>query len=203
MKKPTRQKTMQAIDTASRSGRPRDRQADQAILSATIDELSVSGYENLSFESVARRCGSSRSTIYRRYTNKADLAVAAVTSAFERANPVVPDSGDTRQDLVTLLFNTSRMLTDTPVGTVFRGIIRALHEDERLSSLAAGLEKDRRELLIAVLKRGQQESRIDKGDIDIWIDAMLGAIYLRFLLLPKPVDRRYIESLVEEVIFWR
>lgn len=189
----------QSRDTRS-PGRPRRPETGRAILDAAIVELAQVGYEALSFEAVAARSGSSRSTIYRRYRNKAELVVAAVGQAFERANPEAPDTGDVLADVTTLVYNTARMLVSTPVGGVIRAIVFSLPRDHALSELAAGLERQRRKLLTSVLERGVRAGQLGPLDVDKRIDAMLGAVYLRFLLLQKPVHRRYVEGLVRQVL---
>ncbi|WP_258081275.1 TetR/AcrR family transcriptional regulator [Nocardia nova] len=49
-----------------------------AILDATLSLLTEVDYEHLSMESVANRSGAAKTTIYRRYPDKAALVAAAV-----------------------------------------------------------------------------------------------------------------------------
>ncbi|WIX93367.1 TetR/AcrR family transcriptional regulator [Amycolatopsis sp. DG1A-15b] len=67
-------------------GRPRDSGRDLAILDATLSLLTEVGYEQLSIEAVAGRSGAAKTTIYRRYPDKAALVAAAV----ERRSPRSP-----------------------------------------------------------------------------------------------------------------
>ena len=181
-------------------GRPRDPATDIAILTATIEELASSGYENASIEAISRRSGTGKATIYRRYPNKAELVVAAVNAQFEQANPAVPNTGDAVADLTTLVYNTARMLTATPMGEVIRAIVPALPRDHLLASLIASFEKKRRQLMLDVLSAGVARGQFQVDDQQSTIDALLGAIYLRFLLLGKPVNRRYVHRVVNAVI---
>ena len=57
-------------------GRPRDSSRDLAILDATLALLTEVGYEQLSMEAVAGRSGAAKTTIYRRYRDKAELVEA-------------------------------------------------------------------------------------------------------------------------------
>ena len=56
------------------------------------------GFDRLTMDAVARRCGASKATIYRRWPGKTALAVAAAAALF--IAPDVPDTGDLREDLL-------------------------------------------------------------------------------------------------------
>ena len=71
---------------------------DEQILSATQDLLIEEGFERLTMDEVARRCGASKATIYRRWPGKIALVVAA--SAVLLRPPPVPDTGSLREDLL-------------------------------------------------------------------------------------------------------
>ncbi len=79
------------------TGRPRDPQIDRAVLDATLAVLEEAGYPALSLEEVARRAGTSRPAIYRRWAGRAPLALAAIASRLDVPTP--PDTGCTLCDL--------------------------------------------------------------------------------------------------------
>lgn len=79
-------------------GRPVNAAIDEQLLRATQDLLIEEGYERLTMDAVARRCGASKATIYRRWPGKTALVVAAATALF--TTPDVPDTGDLREDLL-------------------------------------------------------------------------------------------------------
>src|SRR5262245_25853189 len=64
---------------ATPRGRPRDAAADHRILAATFRQLVAVGYAGLSVEAVASDAGVAKTTIYRRYPTKRDLAIAALS----------------------------------------------------------------------------------------------------------------------------
>ncbi len=84
--------------TARRPGRPSDPRIDEQLLRGTQDLLVEQGYERLTMDAVAQRCGASKATIYRRWPSKAALVVAAAAAALQA--PDVPDTGDLRTDLL-------------------------------------------------------------------------------------------------------
>lgn len=79
-------------------GRPLNAAIDEELLRATQDLLIQEGFERLTVDAVARRCGASKATIYRRWSSKTNLVVAAAAALFQA--PDTPDSGDLRQDLL-------------------------------------------------------------------------------------------------------
>jgi AcrR family transcriptional regulator len=59
-------------------GRPRRAEADAEILDAAVAMLRSGGYRELSLDEVARRAGTAKSSIYRRWSSKAALAAEIV-----------------------------------------------------------------------------------------------------------------------------
>jgi AcrR family transcriptional regulator len=59
-------------------GRPRNPRIDDAVLRSTIELLSKSGYADLSVDAIAKRAGTSKPAIYRRWRSKARLVHEAV-----------------------------------------------------------------------------------------------------------------------------
>ena len=59
-------------------GRPRNEDADRAIIAATLRLLADQGYERMSIEAVAAEAEVTRATVYRRYQSKPELVCAAL-----------------------------------------------------------------------------------------------------------------------------
>lgn len=79
-------------------GRPLNAAIDEQLLRATQDLLIEEGFERLTMDSVAKRCGASKATIYRRWPSKTALVVAAAAALFQV--PALPDTGELREDLL-------------------------------------------------------------------------------------------------------
>jgi AcrR family transcriptional regulator len=182
-------------------GRPRSRDADQAIHAATLTVLAESGYAALSIEAVASRAGVTRPTIYRRFTGKAELVSRAVAAGFASANPAVPATGSAREDVRILLENTLQMLRTTVIGDVIRAVVPELPRQADLRRLASNLDRDRRRLLRSAITRGVARGELKKNlDVDLAIDALLGAIYLRLLITGRAIPNRLAGELVAEIL---
>lgn len=93
-----------------RPGRPRNAQADSAILAATLHLLVEEGVQGMSLEGVAARAGVSKTTIYRRWPNKDALVIDALT----RMKPPVRDfdTGSFRSDVERFLTSLQWMLDE-------------------------------------------------------------------------------------------
>jgi AcrR family transcriptional regulator len=77
---------------------------EAALLEAAWDELRAAGYPGFTLDGVAARAGTSRPVLARRWSNRAELAAAAVRhhaslTALDRQ----PDTGTLRGDLLALL----------------------------------------------------------------------------------------------------
>jgi AcrR family transcriptional regulator len=80
------------------AGRPRDRQIDVAVRHATLAVLDDVGYAGLTVEEVARRAGATKPAIYRRWSSRQRLVLAALSERLGEAGPP-PDTGCTLCDL--------------------------------------------------------------------------------------------------------
>lgn len=90
---------------ASKGGRPRSEQSQQAILDATLTLLATEGFEAMSIEAIAARAGVGKKTIYRWWSSKEALVIDAIKNVQQIKNPVI-DTGSLRNDLIALFRNT-------------------------------------------------------------------------------------------------
>lgn len=86
-----------STDQSRRAGRPRDPAIDAAVLDAAFAVLRESGYAHFTFEEVARRAGTTKPAIYRRWPTRQRLVLAALELRLGDAR--VPDTGCTLCDL--------------------------------------------------------------------------------------------------------
>src|SRR3954447_15591369 len=84
-------------EPAASVGRPRDPHIDAALLDATVAELDRSGYVGLTLEAVARRAGTTKPAIYRRWPTRQQLVLSALGGRLGAAK--APDTGCTLCDL--------------------------------------------------------------------------------------------------------
>src|SRR5580700_5639700 len=87
----------QVAEAEHHGGRPLDASRDVALRDATLALLAEIGYDRLTIDAVAARAHSSKATIYRRWSGKAELVVDALHSL--KGSPPTPDTGSLRGDL--------------------------------------------------------------------------------------------------------
>lgn len=103
---------------------------EEAILRAALDELAEAGYAGLTMDRVARRAGTNKNAIYRRWPNRAALGVAAYKQLVVN-DPQLPDTGELRGDVLALMRGANQHLT-SPAGDILRGLLSGVGEDPQL-----------------------------------------------------------------------
>jgi len=162
-------------------GRPRSREADRAILEATVELLAEKGYLQTSVDQIADRAGVSKPTVYRRYADKADLVTAAITEHWSSQEP--PDTGDVRKDLLTLLHQV-RVRLGSNLGMPMVGVllVEEPHNPELLARFRERFLFPRRRQFREVLRRGQVRGQVREDvDLDTMTDVLFGPYYARHL----------------------
>ncbi|WP_433678987.1 TetR/AcrR family transcriptional regulator [Nocardia sp. CA-119907] len=119
---------------SKRPPRRRGVELEQAILRAAVDELLESGYPGMTMDTVAKRAGTNKNAIYRRWPNRVALGIAAYKQLTATALDL-PDTGDLRTDALELLRRANSHLA-SPLGEILRSLLAELaHEPGRLAQL--------------------------------------------------------------------
>jgi AcrR family transcriptional regulator len=159
-------------------GRPRSDLSRQSILQAALELIAEVGYRNTTIEAIAARAGAGKQTIYRWWSGKADLVLDAVTADAAREIPV-PDTGDLRTDLTTIL-NTTFAAARRP-GVQPR--LRALMAEAQLDpDFGAAFDqrflRSRREALASLLRRHAAQLRVP---VTTAVHTIFGLLWYRVL----------------------
>ncbi len=179
----------------------RSARAHTAILDATRELLAKGGVRELTVEGVAARAGVAKTTIYRRWRSKDELALAVLIDMVQSV-VAVPELGDTRAELTTLVKRAVRVLGKTLMGTVMQGLVPELSTD---SDLAVAFRREVVSLRLAEVKR-LIERGITRGDIRPDVDVELthellfGPVYYRLFLTGDPLDDRLAQRIVDAVL---
>jgi AcrR family transcriptional regulator len=103
---------------------------EAAIVRAAIDELMQAGYAGLTMDRVARRAGTNKNAIYRRWPNRASLGIAAYRE-LAAAAPPPPDTGSLRSDALELL-RRANSTWSSPLGGILRALLAGTRDDPQL-----------------------------------------------------------------------
>jgi AcrR family transcriptional regulator len=145
----------------ARATRRRGAALERALLEAAWAELSERGYEQLSFENVAARAGTSKPVVYRRWAGKPELARAALLHVIERDPAPVPDTGTLRGDVIAML----RRANERRVG-IASALIAQLGDLHRatgtsIDDLRASLATSQRTAMEEIIDRAVQRGEVD------------------------------------------
>jgi AcrR family transcriptional regulator len=182
-------------------GRPRSVRSERAILAATRELLSERGVRGLTIEGVAARAGVGKTTIYRRWRSKEELALALMLDTAEEFMPA-PELGDTRAELVALVRATAEALSDALVARVLPGLVPELASNEQLArGFREHLIGTRRNEVRAVIARGVARGDLrPDADHGLAPELLVGPVYYRFLLSGDPLDEGFAERVVDAVL---
>lgn len=182
-------------------GRPRSTTSRNAILKAAYQILRESGFAGFTVEGVAARAGAGKATIYRWWQSKGTLAIEAFLVA------VAPRMDDVRQGPSAIedlrrQVHVAATLYRGRVGQLLRELIALGQEDSETSrALRSNFVEPRRLAALRLLQRAQTAGEIPGGtDIEVLADALWGPIFHRLLVSRMPLDRQFIDKLLDLVL---
>lgn len=149
----------------TRRGRPRDQALDDEILDAAVDELIEHGFSGLTIEAVAQRSGVAKTTVYRRWSDTAELTLAAARRV--KSEPIDPPPGELREQLLWMIDALRRQWADPRWAAVMRRLAADgtthpdLYAEHRNRLVAPHISAMR-----AVLRRGVVDGSI-RPDVDL------------------------------------
>jgi AcrR family transcriptional regulator len=181
-------------------GRPRSENARQSILRSTLKLLRRGSFANLSIEAIAADAGVGKATVYRWWPSKGALVVDAFASSTEDELHF-PDSGSVYRDMAHQM-NKFLGVLRSPRGCIVRAILGAGQSDrELLEEFRKRLLRPRRQEAYATLRRGIERGELPRDlDLDLVLDTLYGAIYMRFLIRHDELSERYVEDICRLVL---
>ena len=189
-------------DTAARPD-PRVERSRQAILDATLQLLARDGdVGSLTVEAVAARSGVAKTTIYRRWRDKWELALDAVMiDMLPRLDEPV-DVGDTRKELLTFINSVVKMLATPPYGQAMQALVSQIATDADLARVyREQVVEPRQAELTPVVKRGIARGDL-RPDTDVRLihELLVGPIFYRLLFSGAALDRNLGRRVVDAIL---
>src|SRR5579859_470101 len=181
-------------------GRPRSEQAENAIIDAALELFAERGVEGVCVEAVAARAGVGKATIYRRWSSKEDLLMAALSSV---KSPLPQPRGESaRDDLIAML---QVMLRDANDPRYMRQYAMLHGEAENYPKLLQRYKETviepRQELFRRVLRAGVVNGQL-RPDLDVEVArlALTGAVMARGKSEPAQAEPGFAAHLVDELL---
>lgn len=165
------------------AGRPRDPEVDRRVTASAIALFGEQGWAGFSMESVARRAGVGKASIYLRWRSKEDLLVDALRERIQMTVQV--DTGSVREDFVLL----ARQLLDLYLGDSGAAALRLMLESNGVAGVAdhfAAIRASQNAAARSIVRRG-----IDRGDlpsdtnVTLILDTLCGGAMLHATGTPK------------------
>jgi AcrR family transcriptional regulator len=140
--------------------RRRGRELEGALLDAAWAQLVSGGYGAFTFDAVAERAGTSKPVIYRRWTNRQELVVAAIQHFFTRGSRPIPDTGTLRGDMIALLTQANE--TRSAMAAVLSAQLGAYYQESGTTpaELREQILRDRTLAMDTVVQRALERGEI-------------------------------------------
>ncbi|WP_442875136.1 TetR/AcrR family transcriptional regulator [Actinoplanes sp. NBC_00393] len=181
-------------------GRPRNAQADEAILDAVLAMLSDGqSAAAISIEAVAARAGVGKATIYRRWPNKEALLIDAVRSM---KGPLPELEGRSVRDDLIALMEANRTPHARRNGKITACLLPEFIRDPELGRMHQAVVEPRRDVMRQVLRRGMESGEL-RADLDVELTLLMlsaPSMMQSMLWSPRVPDEGFAETLVDAVL---
>ena len=188
-----------------RAGRPRPPATDQSILRATLELLSEGGAEAATIDAIARRSGSAKTTIYRRWPSREALILDAMRAAVRGSAEQVEEARELHRPLGSTIRGSARNFVTLVQSPVFRAAFPTIaHELLGETELGEAFRADVFRPIRARVKELLREE-VDRGelrpdvDTDLVLDLVNGALLYR-ALVGGQLDEAVADALAEIVL---
>lgn len=187
--------------TAPSATRRRGPALERAIHAAGLAELIESGYTALTLERVARRAGTGKAALYRRWPSKRELVADAVSAALPELDQA-PDTGSVRTDLLACFEQMHRLL-DGPARLAVQALttLGTPSPDPILALIRDRVLEPRIQVVLDVLLKGVARGEV-RAEAAVPILARTGPalLFQHLLLYGTPPPRSQLVDIVDRVV---
>ncbi|MEN3318926.1 MAG: hypothetical protein V7643_2327 [Mycobacterium sp.] len=169
------------------------------FLAVTLELLQEHGYDRLTLDAVATTAHASKATLYRRWSTKAELVMAAFVEG-TRHVAVDPDTRTLRGDLLRLGEQILAHVS-THAGTIRAVLVEVSRSPELDAMMQEQFLAQRKALMAHVLARAVDRGEIDASAIteDLW-DVLPGYLIYRSVLTGRAPSSHTVQDLVDNVL---
>ncbi len=174
----------------------------EAVFEAALAEISERGVRGASMDRIAKRAGTGKAALYRRWPNVRALALDVFVSTLaESLPPTATDSGYLREDMITSLTTFTGQL-DGGLGIVLRELIsEAAHDPTLAVEFQTRFGQAKQVEVIGMLQRAMARGEIPAQPIDPYILELPAALTIHQLLLAGTVpSHAQLEHIVDAIM---
>lgn len=171
------------------------------ILAVASTLLAERGYAGVTFEEVARRAGASKATLYRRWSSKRELVIAAVKAGpAGRAGPGEIDTGSLRGDLLALCRRLVTTMRQADGRTALLLLQAGLEDPELCEEIERAVGPTGARLPAAVVVAAVRRGELPAGVDPFAFEEVAGAVLLLRQLNGLDTTDAYLEALVDSIL---
>lgn len=183
---------------AGTGSRRRGPALEKALLEAAWAELLAVGYRALTMEGIARRAGTSKPVIYRRWPRRVEIVAAALRARSGSLVDRIPDTGSLRGDTLLVLRHMSRRFSEIPARVRHGLISEALFEAGLLEMTSPGAVMPR--IMTVILERAVARGEVARSALSPRLVRLpTDLVRYEMMLTDAPVPDRELLEIVDEV----
>ena len=179
--------------------RPGSERRHEAILQTAIELVIEFGFRAVSVESIAAKTGVAKTTIYRRWPNKAAIVMDAFMERLLRTQFPVTERA---LDSIRLQMHTMARAFRSKDGAVLKALLaEAQFDPELATAIRERWTLPRRKLALTVFQRAVSQGDL-RPDIDLeaTIDLLYAPMYYRLQRATAPLSDAYIDEIFDQVM---
>lgn len=180
--------------------RRRGEALENAILDAAWQELKVTGYNQLTFDKVAYRAGTSKPVLYRRWPNRLALVLATVRRHRTLHSELIPDTGSLRGDVVALLERVSGGVQELPPDVAYGALAEIVGNHEQQPTFRDLILSSNISAMSTILQNARKRGEKIKTNIPDRIAVLPLALNRHEMITTgKPATKAAIAEIVDEI----
>ncbi len=187
--------------TSAAPGRPRSEQARRAVLDAAHALFDSGGLKAATIEAIAARAGVAKTTIYRRWPNRASLLVDLLVEIGSTAAPSPKIGNDPLKAIRTELREVAVALNGIS-GRLVTGLLgEAQGDPEVRAALLHGLFYPRTAATAKVVAQAQGLGQI-RSDVPakLVVDMFIGPLFYRIMVQHEPVTESFVKQVIDNTL---
>lgn len=174
----------------------------EAVAVAALAEIDEYGIRAASMDRIARRAGTGKASLYRRWPNVRALAMDVfIRTLAEAVPPSYPDTGSLRNDIATSLSEMRQALSG-PLQTVLRGLIsESAHDPALVEAFQQQYGIPQLTELVHGLQRAMARGEIPVREVDPLVLELPAAMVIHRLLMTGELPTQAeVDGLLDRVI---